>query len=278
MLRIPGVQKYRALEAKEGLEEKIIRMNSTAVSKKSRKAAKSRSSTARAVVLLSGGMDSAVTAAVARKEGYDIYALTVDYGQRHRSEIHAAKKIVKHMKVKKHLVFKADLKQFGASALLGQGKVPKNRNEKEIARAIPPTYVPARNTVFLSLAMAWAEAIRAKAIFIGVNAIDFSGYPDCRPDYINAFKNMARLATRAGRQGRGPKIKTPLLNLTKAQIIKKGRRLGVDFALTQSCYDPGPDGTPCKRCDACLLREMGFREAGIEDPLTRPRKRIEPSI
>ncbi len=227
----------------------------------------------RAVVLLSGGMDSAVTAAAARAEGYEIFSLTIDYGQRHRREIRFAGKIARAMKVKEHLLIKVDLKKFGGSALVGKGKVPKGRNEKAIGRGIPPTYVPARNTVFLSLALAWAEAVSADAIFIGVNAVDFSGYPDCRRDFIKAFERTARLATKAGRQGKGPRIKTPLLKLTKAQIVRKGLKLGVDFSLTHTCYDPLPDGRPCGKCDACVLRRKGFRGAGVSDPLMMHKKK-----
>ncbi len=223
----------------------------------------------RAVVLISGGMDSAVCAAMARDEGFEIYALTLDYGQIHSREIQCAKKISRRLNLKKHLVMKVDLRQVGESALLGHGRVPKGRSAKAIGRGIPPTYVPARNTVFLSLALAWAEALSAQAIFIGVNALDFSGYPDCRPDYIRAFKSMAQLATKAGREGKGPIIQTPLLRMTKAEIIRKGMELGVDFSLTHSCYDPGTDGTPCGRCDACILREKGFQEAGLTDPLIK---------
>jgi 7-cyano-7-deazaguanine synthase len=231
----------------------------------------------RAVVLLSGGMDSAVCAAMARKDGFELYALTLDYGQVHRREIQCAKKIARGLNLKKHLVLKVDLRQVGRSALLGQGRVPKGRSAKAIGIGIPPTYVPARNTVFLSLALAWAEALCAKAIFIGVNARDFSGYPDCRPDYIQAFEDMARLATKAGRERKGPIIKTPLLRMTKAEIIQKGMKLGMDFSLTLSCYDPGPGGTPCGRCDACILRKKAFREAGLTDPsIKQGQKRQQP--
>ncbi len=222
----------------------------------------------KAVVLSSGGIDSTTTMAVARAEGYEIYSLTINYGQRHRKEIEAAQKVAEFFDVEKHLILDIDLKKIGGSALTSEIKVPKGRKEKEIGRGIPATYVPARNTVFLSLALAWAEVLGAEDIFIGANALDYSGYPDCRPEYIKAFEFMANLATKAGVEGRSKiKIHTPLINLTKAEIIKKGISLGVDYSLTHSCYDPTSEGLSCGFCDSCILRKKGFTEAGITDPI-----------
>ncbi len=221
-----------------------------------------------AVILLSGGLDSATTLAIARREGYRCHAMTFRYGQRHAIEIESARRVAEHLGVEKHVVVDIDLRPFGGSALTSDIAVPKNRSSAEISAGIPITYVPARNTIFLSFALAWAEVLPASEIFIGVNAIDYSGYPDCRPEYVHAFQAMANLATKAA-VGKNQKvtIRTPLLNLTKADIIRTGVALGVDYALTLSCYDPAPDGSPCRMCDACILRAKGFAEAGIPDPL-----------
>lgn len=222
----------------------------------------------KAVCLLSGGLDSSTCLAVARREGYQCYALTFDYGQRHRQEIQAARRVAEALGAAAHLVLRVDLAAIGGSALTADMAVPKHRTLGEIAAAIPVTYVPARNTVFLACALAWAETLDAADIFIGVNAIDYSGYPDCRPEYVEAFERMANLATRAAVEGRmRVKIHTPLLRMSKAEIVKLALELGVDFALTHSCYDPAPDGRPCGACDACLLRRKGFQEAGVVDPL-----------
>jgi 7-cyano-7-deazaguanine synthase len=220
----------------------------------------------RAVILLSGGLDSATTAAIARAEGYNLYALSFDYGQRHRFELDAARRVAAAIGVCKHRVVKFDLAQFGASALTTDAAVPKDRSDAEMHEGIPITYVPARNTVFLSLALALAEVIGSYDIFIGVNSLDYSGYPDCRGEYIEAFEKMANLATRLTVQSAVPlKIHTPLLHLSKAEIISLGLGLGVDYSMTLSCYDPGPGGKPCGRCDACLLRKKGFAQNGIEE-------------
>ncbi len=216
----------------------------------------------KAVVLLSGGLDSATTLAYAVSKGYECHAVTFDYGQRHRFEIKAARKVAKTLGAKEHLVIKIDLRKFGGSALTSDISVPKGRSAKKIGTGIPVTYVPARNTVFLSLALAFAESRGAHDIFIGVNALDYSGYPDCRPEFIRAFERTANLATKAGVEGAKFKIHAPLIKMTKAEIVKLGRKLGVDYSLTHSCYDPAPDGTPCGKCDSCILREKGFREAG----------------
>lgn len=218
-----------------------------------------------AVVLLSGGLDSAVTLAQARREGLELYAISFDYGQRHRCELEAASKIVSTVGVKKHLVFPVDLTQFGASALTDSIEVPKGRTETEIAGGIPDTYVPARNTIFLSLALGWAESMGVSRILIGANAIDYSGYPDCRPEFIQAFERLANLATRLGIEDRRIRIEAPLIDLTKAEIISLGHKLGLDFSLTVSCYDPTPDGLACGQCDSCQLRRRGFEEAGLPD-------------
>lgn len=219
----------------------------------------------KAVALLSGGLDSATALAIAREQGFDVHALTLDYGQRHVLEIDRAKKLAARFGVSRHIVLKIDLRAFGGSALTSDLAVPKDRPAEEMARGIPVTYVPARNTIFLSFALAWAEALAASDIFIGVNALDYSGYPDCRPEYIEAFEKLANLATRAGVEGRRFKVHAPLIHMSKAEIIRRGQELGVDFALTLSCYDPTPAGQPCGHCDACVLRARGFAEAGMID-------------
>ena len=219
-----------------------------------------------AVCLLSGGLDSATCLALARREGYRCYALSFDYGQRHKVELDAAARVAQALGAERHLVAKIGLDVFGGSALTAAIDVPKGRSTGEMGAGIPITYVPARNTIFLSFALAWAEVLESSDIFIGVNALDYSGYPDCRPEYIEAYEHLANLATRAGVEGATRmKIHTPLLHLTKAGIVKLGRELGLDFGLTFSCYDPGPGGLACGQCDACLLRRKGFDEAGIED-------------
>ncbi|MGD0859071.1 MAG: 7-cyano-7-deazaguanine synthase QueC [Terracidiphilus sp.] len=222
----------------------------------------------RAVVLLSGGLDSATVLAIARGEGYELYALSFSYGQRHIVELEAARRVAASIGVAAHRIAAIDLRAFGGSALTGDIDVPKGRTAGEMAEGIPITYVPARNTIFLSFALAWAEVLGSSDIFIGVNALDYSGYPDCRPEFIQAFEKMANLATKAGVEGRQAlRIHTPLIALTKAQIVRKGIELGVDYGLTSSCYDPSPAGAPCGQCDSCILRRKGFRENGIEDPL-----------
>jgi 7-cyano-7-deazaguanine synthase len=229
----------------------------------------------KAVVLLSGGLDSTTVLALARQQGYEAYALTLRYGQRHEVEITAAQKIAKLMQVADHAVLDIDLSVFGGSALTSSTPIPKDRSDKEIGTGIPVTYVPARNTVFLSLALAWAEVLGAYDIFIGVNALDYSGYPDCRPDFIKSFEQLAALATKAGVEAEQKfTIHTPLIDLSKKEIIEKGRALGVDYSLTRTCYDPTPEGIPCGSCDACLLRLKGFQEAGLEDPLAYPGERL----
>ena len=222
----------------------------------------------RCVVLLSGGLDSTTVLAMARAQGFEAHALSFDYGQRHRHELHAAAAVAARIGVARHVVARIDLREFGGSALTDDTiDVPKDRTADAMAHGIPVTYVPARNTVFLSFALAWAETLGAADIFIGVNALDYSGYPDCRPEYIAAYEAMANLATRAGVEGRQRlKIHTPLIDMTKAQIIRAGIELGVDYALTSSCYDPAQDGRPCGRCDSCMLRAKGFAEAGLDDP------------
>jgi 7-cyano-7-deazaguanine synthase len=220
----------------------------------------------RAVVLLSGGVDSTTTLAVARQRGFATYALTFRYGQRHTAEVEAARRVAKALAVARHEIFDIDLRAFGGSALTADIAVPKDRPMGEIGRGIPVTYVPARNTIFLSYALAWAEVLGAHDIFVGVSEIDYSGYPDCRPEYIGAYERMANLATKAAVEGQKLKIHTPLIHLTKAEIIAEGTALGVDFSLTLSCYDPTPDGAACGRCDACLLRRRGFEHAGVADP------------
>ncbi len=221
----------------------------------------------RAVVLSSGGVDSTTAMAIATREGYEIYSLSIRYGQRHIVELESARRVAEAMGVMKHLVIDVDLGKIGGSALTDRIDVPKARDEAEMRRDIPATYVPARNTIFLSFALAWAEVIGASDIFIGVNAVDYSGYPDCRPEYIRAFENMANLAIKAAVEGRMKiNIRTPLIRMTKAEIIRNGFELGVDYRLTHSCYDPSPEGKACGACDSCLLRKKGFREAGIPDP------------
>ena len=220
----------------------------------------------RAVVLLSGGIDSATTLAFAKQEGYRVYALSIDYGQRHRIELAAARRVATEVGVEQHLVFPIELTAMGGSALTSNIKVPKHRPESQRSAAIPITYVPARNTIFLSVALAWAEAIGAETIFIGANAVDYSGYPDCRPEFIEAFQKMANLATKASIEGRQIVVQAPLMHLTKAEIIRKGMELGLDYALTSSCYDPAIDGRACGACDSCLIRKKGFAEAGVPDP------------
>jgi 7-cyano-7-deazaguanine synthase len=225
-----------------------------------------------AVVLLSGGIDSTTTLAIALAEGHEVYALSFDYGQRHQIEMEAARRVANSLGAKKHRIAKIDLRAFGGSALTADVDVPKKRSEIKIAHEIPITYVPARNTIFLAYALAWAEVIPASDIFIGVNAIDYSGYPDCRPEFIAAFENVANLATKAGVEGRRFHIHTPLIKFSKADIIRKATELGVDLSLTHSCYDPTPEGVACGECDSCLLRLKGFREAGLEDPSRYIRK------
>ena len=217
----------------------------------------------RAVVLLSGGLDSATAAAMAKREGWELFALTLKYGQVHQAELRAARRVAESLGVSRHVELEVDLKAFGGSSLTGEGTIPKD----DLGHAgIPSTYVPARNTVFLSLALAWAEVLDAERIVIGVNAVDYSGYPDCRPEFIAAFEYLASLATKAGVEGRPLRLFTPLQHLTKAGIIRLGKELGVDYSLTHSCYDPGPDDRPCGHCDSCLLRARGFAEAGVQDP------------
>jgi len=221
-----------------------------------------------AVILLSGGLDSATAAAIARQQGFALYTLSVEYGQRHRHELAAAQRVAAALGVRRHVIVSADLSLFGGSALTDAIAVPKDRDLQHLAPEIPITYVPARNTVLLALALAYAEVVGAADIFIGVNAIDYSGYPDCRPEFIAAFTRLANLATKAGVEGRLRfTVHTPLLRLTKAQIIRRGLELGVDYGLTHSCYDPDSSGMSCGRCDACQLRLRGFAEAGVPDPL-----------
>jgi 7-cyano-7-deazaguanine synthase len=222
----------------------------------------------KAVVLLSGGLDSTTVLAMAQNRGYNVYALSFDYGQSHRIELEAAARIAERAGVVQHRIVKVDLRSFGGSALTDDIAVPKSRSAQEIGSGVPATYVPARNTVFLSLALAWAEVIGAADIFIGVNALDYSGYPDCRPEFIQAFETMANLATKAGtEEGVRLKIHAPLIAMSKSEIVDAGLALGVDYSLTTSCYDPSATGTPCGRCDACLLRLKGFAEANRTDPL-----------
>ena len=221
----------------------------------------------KAVILLSGGLDSTTCLAIAKHQGFNLNALTFNYGQRHDFELKSAQKIVDHFQIKNHSVVNINLAQFGGSALTDEIEVPKDRSESEMTD-IPLTYVPARNTVFLSLALAWAETLNVFNIFIGVNVLDYSGYPDCRPEYIAAFEKTANLATKAGVSGERFKIHTPLINMKKSEIILNGLKLGVDYSLTSSCYDPLKNGTPCGHCDACILRLKGFQEADAIDPLS----------
>src|SRR5215217_4714005 len=222
-----------------------------------------------AVLLLSGGLDSTTMLAYAIDAGFDVHAMTFRYGQRHAAEIDAARRIARHYAVRDHVVVDIDLRTFGGSALTSDIEVPKDRGEAAIAQGIPITYVPARNTIFLSFCLAWSEVLGASDIFIGVNALDYSGYPDCRPGYVAAYQAMANLATRGGVEGTTPvRIQTPLLDLSKREIIQLGHSLGVDYSITLSCYDPTPDGLACGHCDACHLRQKGFAEAGSSDPAT----------
>jgi 7-cyano-7-deazaguanine synthase len=222
--------------------------------------------TRRAVLLLSGGMDSATTGAIARRQGFEVYALSFRYGQRHAIELDAARQVAAAIGVARHAILDIDLAAFGGSALTAGIDVPKDRPLGEMGAAIPATYVPARNTIFLSFALGWAETLDASDIFIGANAIDYSGYPDCRPEFLRAFEAMAQLGTRMGSDGRTITIHAPLIEMTKAQIVAEGRALGLDFSLTRTCYDPNVQGEACGHCDACLLRLKGFAEAGQRDP------------
>jgi len=219
-----------------------------------------------AVVLLSGGMDSTTTAAVALRDGFDVHALSVRYGQRHAVELEAASRVAARLGIRRHVIIDLDLRAFGGSALTADLPVPKDTPLGEIGARIPSTYVPARNTIFLSLALAWAETLGAQDIFLGANALDYSGYPDCRPEYLDAYARMAELATRAGVEGRRVRIHAPLLRLSKADIVALGTSLGIDYGLTSTCYDPAGDGAACGRCEACRLRLKGFEEAGLQDP------------
>jgi 7-cyano-7-deazaguanine synthase len=223
----------------------------------------------RAILLLSGGLDSYTAGAIAAREGYELFALTVRYGQVHAREVDAARRVATALAVTRHSELQVDLASFGGSALVGDGAVPKDRDVTAL-HDIPSTYVPARNTVFLSLALAWAEVVGADAIVLGVNALDYSGYPDCRPEYLEAFERLATLATRAGVEGARLRILAPLIHMSKADIIRTGLELQLDYGLTHSCYDPSVDGRPCGRCDSCLLRAKGFREAGALDPVLQP--------
>jgi len=221
-----------------------------------------------AVVLLSGGLDSATTAAIAQHEGFDLSALSIDYGQRHHFELAAARRVAQSLGIRRHVVLTVDLRPLGGSALTSAIEVPKDRDAATMQAEIPITYVPARNTIFLSLALGYAEVLGAADLFFGVNAVDYSGYPDCRPEFVAAFEKLANLATKAGVEGRLRfRIHTPLVHLTKAEIIRRGTALGVDYSWTHSCYDPDPSGLSCGRCDSCLLRLRGFAEAGLVDPV-----------
>ena len=224
----------------------------------------------KAVVLISGGLDSTTCIAIAKDAGFEIAALTINYGQRHKFELDAAKQVVNHYQINNHSMIDIDLSQFGGSALTDDIEIPKGRNEEDMS-GIPVTYVPARNTVFLSLALAWAETLQAFDIFIGVNALDYSGYPDCRPEYIASFEQTANLATKEGVTGNTFKIHTPLIDMTKSKIINTGLQLGVDYGMTSTCYDPDKNGNPCGKCDACFLRLKGFKKAGAIDPLNYPK-------
>jgi len=222
----------------------------------------------KAVVLASGGLDSTITAAVAKRDGCLIHLLTISYGQRHWVEVERARQIAKALGAAGHLVLEVDLRPIGGSALTADQEVPKDRSEAERKEGIPSTYVPARNTIFLSLALAYAETLEASLIYFGANALDYSGYPDCRPDYLRAFEQVARLGTRAGVLGKGVEVRAPLLLMTKAEIIRMGASLNVPFHLTHSCYDPTADGAACGRCDSCRIRREGFRAAGVIDPIS----------
>jgi len=221
----------------------------------------------KAVLLLSGGLDSYTAGAIAGRDGYDLYALTVRYGQVHQREVAAARDVAKNLGVTRHIELSVDLAAFGGSTLVGDGAIPKDRDLE--GPGIPSTYVPARNTIFLSLAMGWAEVLGAEAIVLGVNALDYSGYPDCRPEYLEAFERLASLATRAGVEGGRLRIIAPLVNMSKADIIREGLKLALDYGLTHSCYDPDSSGAPCERCDSCRLRARGFEQAGVADPALR---------
>lgn len=222
----------------------------------------------RTVVLLSGGLDSATTLAIAKQQGYEVYAISFRYGQRHAYELQQAQKLAKSLGVAQHLILEVDLQSLGGSALTGDIAVPKDRSQEEMSTGIPATYVPARNTIFLTMALGWAEVLGADDIFIGVNALDYGGYPDCRPEYITAFEKVANLATKTGVEGTQHfKVHTPLIQSDKASIIRQAQALRIDFNLTSSCYDPNDEGIACGRCDACLLRQHGFAEAGITDPI-----------
>jgi 7-cyano-7-deazaguanine synthase len=229
-----------------------------------------------AVVLLSGGLDSATTLAIARSQGYETYALSFDYGQRHQRELEAARQLAKSLEAKEHRTVKIDNQIFGSSALTDDVEVPKSRSEEEIGTGIPVTYVPARNTIFLAHALAWAETIPAGHIFIGANAIDYSGYPDCRPEFIALFETLASIGTKAGAEGARVQIHAPLIKLSKSEIVRKAIELKVDLSLTHSCYDPTPDGRSCGKCDSCQLRLKGFREAGVKDPIKYAAKPVMP--
>jgi len=221
----------------------------------------------RAILLLSGGLDSYTAGAMARRDGFELYALTVRYGQIHAREVAAARDVAKNLSVARHIELDVDLAAFGGSTLVGDGAIPKDRDLDETV--IPSTYVPARNTIFLSLALGWAEVLAARTIVLGVNALDYSGYPDCRPEYLAAFERLASLATKAGVEGRPMEIRAPLIRMSKADIIREGLSLGLDYGLTHSCYDPDPAGNPCQRCDSCRLRARGFAQAGVADPANR---------
>lgn len=222
--------------------------------------------TKKAVVLSSGGLDSTTAMAIAKSQGFEIYSLSFDYGQRHRFELRSAEQVARVLGAKKHQIVTIDLRTIGGSALTSDISVPQNRSLQDMASDIPITYVPARNTIFLAFALAWAEVLKAYDIFIGVNALDYSGYPDCRPEYIESYQKMANLATKEGVEGRHIRIHSPLITLKKSDIIRKGVELGVDYAMTHSCYEPTADGLACGKCDSCLLRRQGFEEAGIKDP------------
>jgi len=222
---------------------------------------------ARAVVLLSGGVDSSTAAAIARAQGFELFALTFRYGQRHGAEVRAAERVARAAGAERHVVQTIDLRVFGGSALTDAIEVPKSDTVDEIRGGIPVTYVPARNTIFLAFALGYAEVIGSSDIFIGVNAVDYSGYPDCRPEFIVAFQHLADVATKAGVSGTPIKVRAPLISMSKAEIIREGMRLGVDFSFTHSCYDPTPEGSACGHCDSCLLRRQGFRDAGLVDPI-----------
>lgn len=229
-----------------------------------------------AVVLLSGGLDSATVAAIAGRDGFDVHALSFSYGQRHSSELDAAERVARHLGIKQHKILPIDLRAFGGSALTDDMDVPKNRDADEMSGGIPITYVPARNTIFLSFALAWAEVLGSSDVFIGVNALDYSGYPDCRPEFIAAYQDMARIATKAGVEGLTKlSIHAPLISMRKAEIIQVGDSLGVDYSVTVSCYDAGSDGAACGQCDSCVLRRKGFAEADLVDPT---KYRTEPGV